>query len=480
MTRPLDDQRQGIVNFCNHAERGVYSLTTMLGRTRTAYRRDLSTPPFALDDWSLAPLHEPYRAYVARVEPAGDNQARLVLSAKWSTSEVHFLIDTTRNVVLRQESFFDGQSGGATTFSDFVEVAGSWWAGRRTITDPQGRKLAETTLEVKLLPPDEFTARVKRALATKSKAKLVRSPMVSLDIARQKQADGAADFDDLLRLLFESCRVQQWDDALATVDAIEKVSADRPGVRWIRTAILKLSRRNEVARQRLLAEAEVLATTPAAEERPLAELILSLSNELTSPAEQMEFIQRLQPVFARQPAESGALGWWQNQLLAAYQNLGREAEVTTLMQSLAKEAPWDARRSPTPTAWRSWGMMRGRTPGYRPSLIGPSSVTTTAMASSARLTPSSISSRTAGPIALRIHAAWIERKPHNEHPYREHLTALIYNDRLKDADQLAERWLMEAQADGPTARKHGETRGRHHLRQRQRANAILRSSQALV
>ena len=195
------------VNYCDKKERGVFSLAFLLGQTRPSVERDLSTPPFRLNDGSLAPLHEAYRGFVAAVEKAGANQAMLVLTSKYSAGKRQYLIDTARHVVLQEELFGDGKSAGVVKLSDFVEVGGSWWARNSTAFDAKGRKIAETTRDVKSLPQDKFDARMKAELAARPTVQFLHRPFVKLKDARQHVADGSANFEDRIAMILFYCPI---------------------------------------------------------------------------------------------------------------------------------------------------------------------------------------------------------------------------------------------------------------------------------
>ncbi|HEY2838882.1 MAG TPA: VIT domain-containing protein, partial [Pirellulales bacterium] len=450
LTRSLDASQECVVNFCDVNDRGVYSRTTSLGRIRRAFQRDLLSPPLSISDDSLHSLAVAYAAYVARVVPGAAGQASMILTDKESGQEVRLLIEVERHVVLRRETFADGRSQGAITNSDFVEIAGSWWARRQTRTDERDRVVYETTLDLKPLSPEPFAARLKEELAGRAQAYLMRLPLVKLDIARQHRADGSADFDDDLRLLLEACRTQQWDEALAQLDAIEKLSADRPGVRWMRTFLLKAMRRNEEARQRLLEDARALAASPAIDDIPRATLILRQLGDLTSPAEQLEFVELLKPVFDRQPAEWDMKSQWRREALHIYRQSDRNGQVTAILLAQSKEDPSDTQAQvdyanhlaehgnfDAAYAWL-------QTELDRPVEREPWDDSRLREAYAALY-------KRQGRWAdwLRFSTAWIERKPVEGSPYSEHLTALVYNDRIADADRLAEGWLAEARSEGP-------------------------------
>ncbi len=144
----------------------------------------MKTPPLGLGDFSLSPLHEAYRNYQAKVELAGKNQTRLVLTLKGSKTDLRYLIDTARHVLLKYESLDDGKVNSTTTFSDFVEIGGSWWAHSVVTTDAEGRKTSETKFEITSLDQDKYRARIDAELVAKAKAQFVHLPGPTLKVAR--------------------------------------------------------------------------------------------------------------------------------------------------------------------------------------------------------------------------------------------------------------------------------------------------------
>ena len=188
LTRSLDLDVQTLVEYCNAKERGVYSLALLLGRSRASAAQELKTPPLGLGDWSLTLLDEGYPGYEAKIEKTDQpNQVVLILTAPKSedneplqiepaaagdernefrstgASGARLTIDTARHVLLKVENFDHGKLTSSSTYSDFVELGGSWWARRMTSFDDKARKTAETTLDVQLLAREVRTADGRRA-----------------------------------------------------------------------------------------------------------------------------------------------------------------------------------------------------------------------------------------------------------------------------------------------------------------------------
>ncbi len=178
LTRPLDLDAQTIINYCNSKERGAYSLALLLGRVRKSVEHDLGTPPLELSDWSLSRLDEAYRGYEAKViKGDAPDRAVLVLTVKNNSDfEQRFTIDTARHVLVKIESLDKGKVTSTTTFTDFVQLAGGWWARKVTTIDAKERKTGETTLDITALTAEKFSARIDAELAAKPHVQFLQIP----------------------------------------------------------------------------------------------------------------------------------------------------------------------------------------------------------------------------------------------------------------------------------------------------------------
>ncbi len=464
LTRSLNAESDTIVDYCDAKERGVFSLGLLLGRTRKSIDRDLQSPPLPLVDLSLSPLDESHRGQLARVEKGdGPNRAVLIIKPKNSEHEERYHIDTAKHVLLKVETFDAGKLTSMFTYSDFVEVAGMWWAEREVNTDGEGQMTAETKMEVSKLAPDAYRQQLAAELAGRPTVQFMHLPLPRLKVARQRIADGSTDFDDRIAIILHYTSLQQWDDLLEQLVAAEKSATGRPGMRWLRTVLLATMRRNDEARERLLAEARKLAEKQQPRDFYLAEFILSQARGVTSPAEFLDFVNLLKPVYDRQPvaqpgdivdsnAAENAKLHWQDLLLGALDGVGRNDEALALRRTLAEKMPWDLNRQTDyarrlmqagqgPAAYK-WLDAQLDRPVKRPDSEDDS-------LRSAYVDLYRGESRWAD--LLRYTTAWIARKPKYDSAYSQHLSAMIYNDKYDAAVDLAQTWLRESQIAGELA-----------------------------
>ena len=302
-------------------------------------------------------------------------------------------------MLLKAESLDNGKVNSTTTFADFVEVGGSWWARSVTTTDAKGRKTSETRFEISSLDKDKYGKRLDAELAAKPQAQFLHLPGPTLDVARQHVADGSADFEDRITMMLHNCLLQQWDELLKQLDAAEKLAAGKPGVRWIRTVVLQTIRRNNEARLRLLDEARKLVASEQPEEMFLVDFIIGQSRGVASPAEQLEFVNILRPVYERQPDDAAAKIHLQEQLLSLLRRFGpqrRCARVAWQTGGRVAVGYRPANRLRQASCCEPASPMQ-HTPGCKSSSIATSSSTAGRTIACKALTPSFIARKPAGP-----------------------------------------------------------------------------------
>lgn len=452
LTRTLDSDEQTVVNYATAAERGVFSLALMLGRSRSLAEGELTPGVLGLNDWSLAALHESYREHQAKLEPAGEDRVTLVLSQKGSSSELHLLVDTARNLVLKIETVIEGKPTGTTTFDDFVEVAGRWLARRWTGTDDKGRKTLDATLDVRVLTAAESAARMATELAAKPAVQFLHLPHPKLNAARQSVANGTAGFDERVAMILHYASLQRWDDAFQQVDAAEALAADKPGVRGIRTAALVARRRNEEARQRLLAEAQRLAAGPTQDEVYLADFLYGQAAQVGTGSEMLELVNLLKPVYERQAPELESMLNWQEKFLQSLDGLGRSEEALALRKEMAEKSPWHVH-------WQEDVALRLRTAGQyaaaekwlRREIDRPVERPDYEDESLRNNLIDLFRIRGQWDQLLKFTTEWIAKNPEStsyQSAYAQHISALVFNDQMDAANSLVEQWLLDSPVEG--------------------------------
>lgn len=455
LVRGEADGSQTSVQWCNERERGVYSQAFQLGRFRDSAASDLRQPPLGLSDFSLGSIEDSYHAYLARVEPQGEGRSLLILKAPHNADyEMRFLIDTVRHVLLSIEHRSKGEVTSSTQFSEFVEVAGCWWANRVEAKDAKGRRAMLVTQTVKPLAAEAFGQQVQTELAGRANVQLIREPLPTVFEAKQALSRaGEMTFEVQLTLLLHFEQSQQWTKVLEHLEQCERLAAGKPGVRWVRMAVLQDSRRHEELRQRIVAEAAALAKPPAnatlrQNEFFLASHLWNLAGVLQT-NERRAMLETLKPLFERQPVHLGAVKTWRTHEVEAFEQAGQTDEAIVLLKALATDYPRDY------SLQQRYAQRLADTGQHDPAFAWLDRVL-------------------AGPVEWLPHeeeylrgthaqllesqgrfadlatylAAWVKRDLESSSSYDRYLSALIRNDQIDRANELIAEWMKAGQAAG--------------------------------
>jgi hypothetical protein len=271
-----------------------------------------------------------------------------------------------------------------------------------------------------------------------------------------KQAKGAAalgkaGFDDQLTLLLHFGRSQQWERAFEHLSAAERLAAGKPGMRFVRDALLEAARRHEDLRKRLLAEAAALAAAPESDREalPQAAYLLEQARRVFAAHEMPGIRDTLRPVYARAPEHVAAMKRWTVDHAHLLRRLARDQEALALLASLAEAHVYDpnvqrqyadalrnaGREADAYTALRA-AMERPKWEGGE--LDGLRGRYADMLNDDGRI-----------PDLLAFTTGWIGAEPTEANGYQRHLSALVRMDRIDEARALARRWLAEARAAEP-------------------------------
>ncbi len=212
------------------------------------------------------------------------------------------------------------------------------------------------TLTVQPAAADAFAARVKRELAPREQVQFVHLPLPTVTSAKRAQARlGKLTFDSQLVLLVHFAQSQQWKKVIDQLEACEKLSDGKPGVRWIRNAVLAIARRHEELKGRLVKEAAQGvagawklpreappdAEVTAGDELFLAEYVVSQAAGIFETNELLKLHDGLKPLYERQPAYRKALKGWKERRVGYLQAIGEPDAALAEMKQVAVEYPRD-------------------------------------------------------------------------------------------------------------------------------------------
>jgi Flp pilus assembly protein TadD len=453
------DAAQTTVQWCDAKERGIFSKAFGLGRLRASQPMDLARPPVTLDGYATAPLDASYRGYKVEVQPNGPDRVLLILTAGWQPpSQVRILIDTARHVVVQIENRQNDKVVSTQKFDKFVEVAGSWWAGRIETLDGQGRRSTLVEQQFRTPSDKEFAELRNAGLAQRDKVQFLRQPMPTIHEAKRALAAAKAGFDDRMTLLVYFAGSQQWARAMEHLGAADQLAPGKPGMTWVRDAVLAASRNREELRKRIMLTASRLAEPTVAADSDNSSQELFLANYLRGQAgqllesnEMLALLDALRPIYARQPAYLHAMRQWTGARADCLENTSQVDQSLRLREQLAKDYPWD----------------HGLQERYAQALVAAGeyeaaySWLNRLLSGGARWEPGEESSlrgtyarflRDQGRYAEVVEylAAWVRRNPEDSwpSPYAQYLSALVCANRPDEAEKLMRQWLAEAQRPG--------------------------------
>ena len=230
--------------------------------------------------------------------------------------------------------------------------------------------------------------------------------------------------------------------------AAEKLAGGKPGVRWLRYAVLKAARRNEELKNLFLAEAgKIEKTTP--DEMNLANHLLGQANGVLEANEMLTLLDALRPVFAAARA-SPSLAGWKQQRAGYLSNAGRGGEATAIYRELAEGSPRDygvqvtydktcrTARNSKPSGSGSNVFFPAMPRGCRRKSISSATITPS------RSVPKSVTKSGDVPGAVD------RTEPRKPDPYTQYLDALYYTDRSQDANALMDKWFRDDRRDNVT------------------------------
>ncbi len=438
---------QTYVNWCDQKERGVASRAYQIGRVRASTPEDVKSLTPGMRSFADSPLYDSYRNHTTSIAKPQPNRVVLTLTANniGSKSQIVFTIDTERNIILEIQYLTDGKLTYLTKYSQYAKVAGAWWPGRVENFDDQSRSTSIFRQTVKSLNEAQFENRFAEERPNQEQVRILPQTLPTVRDAEKAQAKGAAGFEEHLVLLVRASQIQQWEDALIHLTAMEQFRPNHAGNRWIRCAVLISARKNEDARKLLQQQADNLVQNTSPDDYFLANHVLNLARQITDQNEVLEILDRLKPVFERQPKHASGQWSWKYHRSNALSSLGRTPELLALQKELAVEAPWNlsaqttyagslmqAGESQAAYAWLRQELNRKvKRQDYEVNQL--------------RETYAEML-REEGKDEERVGfiKEWIDTNPTGHSPYQQYLSALIFADRTKEANALVLKWMTES------------------------------------
>jgi predicted Zn-dependent protease len=443
LTRAETDGGQTLVTWCDGKEVGIFSKEFQLGRLRAATPLDVQPPPLELSDYSMTSLEKSYAGYTPTLKPQGKDRTLLVLKHDTADYETRVLIDTARHVILSIDNSYQGKVTGATKFDDFVEAGGCWWARRVETTDADGKRVTLSTLTIRTPALADLEKQVQAELAGRAQVQLLHLPLPSVLQAKKNLAANKATFDDQFVLLMHFHLSQQWPRVLDHVKQAETLAGDKPGLRWLRSALLFDSRRHEELRQRYQEDAARLVKMG---NYFLADYVVIQALSVLQANEMLTLLDVVKPLYDLQPTHVGAGNHWLSWRANYLDQVGRADEALSLRKQLATDYPHDY------SLQRQYAQALGNTGDYPAAYAWLARVL---VKESKWLGHEEESLRNTYAQFLRQQGRygdltkylldWVQENPAGRTAYEQYLSALIKSDQFNKADALARQWLAEGQ-----------------------------------
>jgi hypothetical protein len=472
LTRPLGEGVHTTVEWCNSDERGIVSRAFALGRVRKSVERELQALPYGGGDESLRPLYESYPYYNVRIERPGANRAVLVFSREEEPGvELRLTIDTERHVLVERQYKSGGEVQVTIAYEDFIEVGGAWWAQRVTTRDVEGAITSRYTQTIEELDAAAFSARITQELPSRAASRgaptptsapapalLLTFPLPGLQQAKERIAAGGGTVEAHLVLLADFVSRQQWDEATGQLEAMERLAGGEgdvgaDGLPWLRMALDRLAGNNAVLLEKLRFHAARLPISERADEWHVANYVLGAASSIADANEQLRLLDQLKPVFDEQPEfdeqqENVGVASWQQRRVDLLRSLGRTEEMLPLHRMLAESVPWDVSRQ---TAYaRDLYSAQRREEAYawiqqeldRNPRRSDSDKTQLAFAASDLLHEEGRYKDEADYLSERTNDL-----PNVQEVHWRYLSALVFADRLAQAEEFVRQWMALGQTD---------------------------------
>ncbi len=232
--------------WLSETERGVLDATTRLGRVRPAADADRGRWPLPVSDLSLVDAVRELTLAYRRAPTATQegNVIRIVFRGDDDpAAEMRLLVDTGWSALLERRRVVDGRTTSVVTYSEFVAVAGRNWPTKVETADEDGHVVARQTLAYAAMDAAAFDAALDAAAKARGDALLIPAEDRDLVFARQAVHDGKATLADRLAIACGYAARERWDAAWKAWEEVEGAAGGKPGVQWMRLALLSASRR---------------------------------------------------------------------------------------------------------------------------------------------------------------------------------------------------------------------------------------------
>ncbi|QVL34171.1 hypothetical protein KIH39_09760 [Telmatocola sphagniphila] len=344
LTSLQPDGGPGIISWSDEKVTGLYHTAFQLGRTRASAKSDLLYPQVRFHDYSNGLLHIVNSNQLATVEKINAERSVLILKIPNSKdSEVRYIIDTSRHVVLSVEYRAKEKITSSIQIGDFIEVGGQWWARKIETINEKGVVVSRVTLQVAELAKPNFAQKMKDELRLIERGIFLPRKLPSVQEAKAAVQEGKATLIERAVLTIHFASSQRWAIAQEQLSEFEKLTATKPGLRFLVNSFLMASRQHEPLKNRLLEDARNLVNSqdPKVQANAyfLAEHNYSQANQILEANELIQVEAMVKELYYRQPAQLKAPILWRTREINLIKLTGQLTRALELSRQLTLEYP---------------------------------------------------------------------------------------------------------------------------------------------
>lgn len=314
-----DDRTQGLpyTSWLSETERAAFDDARRLGRRRAAADADRGWGWVPVGDFSLGGVFRSLARHgkAPTVTREGD-LVTLTFATDAETPHVtRYVIDTKRKVLVELAEGTADRGFSSRKFTEFVEVAGTWWATRVEQLDAEGQRTSRETLAVEELDAAAFKTAFDAAVAATADGIFLSTAEPTPEAAKQAVHDGKATMADRLVIVLEHGAFGRFDDLWKAWADVEPFVTGKPGAAWMRLVLLSGSRRGAESLEAVETMAKAVAAGADPADVARAQLLQAMAAPLGANA-YLGVVRTVLPVFSRPGPDADLLAKAAARLLA--------------------------------------------------------------------------------------------------------------------------------------------------------------------
>jgi hypothetical protein len=265
----------------------------------------------------------------------------LRISRPPSQEQALWTLRDSDGALLEQTQAYPGRRSGKRVFSAHVLVGGLSWPGVIEDFDEQGRRVQRVEVKIEALEAQAYASAFAEVHRGREDVIVLGPATPTLREARAALAQGKAGLEERLVLTLDRLAASRADEAWRHLETALAPHAAKPGVAWLRAALMAQTRQQAELKRHLN---DVL--TPAIAARPsgrwgLSERALGLASSVLGAEELLALHAKLAPIATDTGKNVEARWAWRWREVGLLAQAGRVVEARGRIARLAAERPHD-------------------------------------------------------------------------------------------------------------------------------------------